>query len=133
MYILMREDGAGFGSCSPEHAIEMAGHLFGLDIAYRYRPLKREHRGRRQFICTHCGMCGVLSAPETGVCGLHRSDGTECPPFEWRSTVAFVYGASAAKAYDPDADLDEIERMVELGAWAQPDNLVYDLIMRYRR
>jgi hypothetical protein len=58
----------------------------------------------------------VLRDGEAGVC----------------ATVAYLYGASAATAYNPDADLDAIERIVRRGGWQAPDLLVYELIQRYR-
>lgn len=132
MILLIREDGCGFASCSVEHAIEIAVFLEGLDVAYRYRPKRIEPRGDRMFICMHCGLCGTNCFPEHRPCNVHLVDGLSCPNEDWTSTVAFVYGAVAATSYDPSADLDKIERLVEDGAWRAPDALVYEIIQRYR-
>lgn len=132
MFILMREDGACFASCSPEHAILLAGTLAGLDVAYSYRPKRVKPRLNRTFICSHCGLCGSNCFPDHEVCDLHGFDGIDCPEHDWQATAAYIYGAAAATCYDPEADLDEIEQIVEAGAWAAPETLVYELIQRYR-
>ncbi len=132
MHLLMRDDGASFASCSVEHAIALAGFLEGLDVVYRYRPRRIEPKIDRTFICFHCGLCGRNCFPDHSVCDLHAIDGVDCPAFDMTTTVAYVYGAAAAASFDPTFDLDELEAVVESGAWSEPDTLVYELIQRYR-
>lgn len=133
MYLLIREDGASFASCSVEHAISLAAFLEGLDVAYRYRPKRIEPKVARTYICLHCGLCGLNAFPEHEVCSVHGIDGVTCPAYDMTSTVAYVYGAAAAFSYDRTADLDALEDLVERGGWQQPDNVVYEMIQRYRR
>ena len=132
MWILTREDGVFVASCSIEHAIRLAGCLEGLDIAYRYHPKHIEPRARQTFTCYHCGLCGRKAHPDHEVCSVHAIDGIDCPEQEWQATIAYIYGAAAAMSYDPDADLDALEDLVERGGWEQPDNIVYQMVQRYR-
>jgi ferredoxin len=131
MHLLTRDDGACIASCSVEHAIMLAGYLEGLDVAYRYRPVTISPDGPVPFACFHCGLCATRALPEHPVCHMHTPEGA-CPTHVWTATVAYLYGASAATAYNPDADLDAIERIVRRGGWQAPDLLVYELIQRYR-
>lgn len=131
MYLLTRDDGACFASCSVEHAITLAGYLEGLDVAYRHWPVAISPDGPEPFACFHCGLCAALALPDRPVCNIHASDGA-CPTHDWTATVAYLYGAAAATAFNPRADLDAIERSVRDGEWQTPDLLVYDLIQQYR-
>ncbi len=132
MFLHVRNDGASFTSCSSAHAIELAGFLSGLDPAYRYRAKRIAYRGGEATVCFHCGMCGINCFPDVEVCSLHLIDGLSCPTYDWTATAAYVFGATAATTYFPSADLDEIEELVEYGAWTAPDALVYALTERYR-
>ena len=133
MFLLIRQDGASFASCSVEHAITLAGYLEGLDVAYRYRPKRINPKVPRTFICFHCGLCGLNPYPDHEACSVHGLDGITCPAYDMTATVAYVYGAAAARCFDDTADLDEIEELVERGGWAEPDRIVYEMIQRYRR
>jgi hypothetical protein len=132
MWLLIREDGVSVASCSVEHAILLAGFLEGLDVAYRYRPRLITPRETRTFICFHCGLCGDNAFPGHEACSVHGADGIDCPQYDFTATIAYIYGAAAAKSYDSDADLAALEDVVEAGGWAQPDDVVYQMIQRYR-
>ena len=49
------------------------------------------------------------------------------------ATVAYVYGAAAARCFNDTSGLDEIEELVERGGGAEPDRIVHGMIQRYRR
>jgi len=132
MYILKREDGASFASCSIEHAIALAGFLEGLDVTGRYRPFNYEPKSLRTLVCLHCGLCGRNAFPGHDVCDVHGFDGITCPDYDIRSTLAYIFGAAAACCFDETADLDQLEELVEDGGWERPDRVVYEVIQRYR-